>query len=528
MPVLKPKYWTVLLLCLALLLLAGCAGVPQSPGQSAPARRFPADSTEVTAVLEASELSELDDLSQLQRVDLSGSTCYAEIAAWAAAHPNVSVRYTVALPDGRTVDNSTASLDLSGLSSENAGKTLPLLRYLPALQSVDLGGQGANDLTPENVLDFMSAYPNVNFSYGLSLQGRALTLDETSLDLSSASNSEIEALLPWLPYMNQMQKINLGEGDEAESSRIPWDTVGAIRRACPWSELDYSFTLFGRALTLNETYLDLNHVNMDDQGALVKAVTVCMPHLQTLDMDFCGVDNEHMAAIRDALPNTDVIWRIWFGTGYSVRTDVEKILASNPDKCGELNKATTEALKYCTKVKYLDLGHNDQLDDISFCAYMPDLEVLVLAMGGFHDLSPLANCPKLEYLEIQTAGVSDLRPLSGLKNLRHLNICYNFTLMDITPLYELTELERLYIGIYDPVPPEQIEEMQRRAPQCKIVTDIEDPVDGGWRYVAYDALGGGIADPRYALLREQFGYGSAPYCYAYIENDPLYYPHGQS
>jgi hypothetical protein len=78
--------------------------------------------------------------------------------------------------------------------------------------------------------------------------------------------------------------------------------------------------------------------------------------------------------------------------------------------------------------------------------------------------------------------------------------------MDITPLYELTELERLYIGIYDPVPPEQIEEMQRRAPQCKIVTDIEDPVDGGWRYVAYDALGGGIADPRYALLREQMLY----------------------
>ena len=31
--------------------------------------------------------------------------------------------------------------------------------------------------------------------------------------------------------------------------------------------------------------------------------------------------------------------------------------------------------------------------------------------------------------------------------------------------------------------------------------------------------------PRYELLREQFEYGSAPYCYSYIDSDPLYYPH---
>jgi Leucine-rich repeat (LRR) protein len=374
----------------------------------------------------------------------------------------------------------------------------------------------------------MSAYPNVNFSYGLSLQGRALTLDETSLDLSSASNSEIEALLPWLPYMNQMQKINLGEGGEAESSRIPWDTVGAIRRACPWSELDYSFTLFGRALTLNETYLDLNHVNMDDQGALVKAVTVCMPHLQTLDMDFCGVSDEAMADIRDSLPNAEVVWRIWFGKGiyggYSVRTNVTKILASNPDKAGELNPETTKALKYCTKVKYLDLGHNDQLSDISFCAYMPELEVAIFANGRYHDLTPLTHCPNLEYLELQYGAVSDLSPLAELKNLRHLNIAWNFTLMDISPLYDL-DLERLWIGEYNPVSPAQVAEMQRRHPDCEINTTTADATEGGWRYLGYDEEGFTIVAPRYEELRRQFEYDSAPYCYSYLENDPLYYPH---
>ena len=255
-----------------------------------------------------------------------------------------------------------------------------------------------------------------------------------------------------------------------------------------------------------------------------------MPELTLLDMDFCEVSDEAMADIRDSLPKAEVVWRIWFGNehrnGYSVRTNVTRILASNPGRGGELTAENTRSLKYCTKVIYLDLGHNDQLTDISFVRCMPDLEVAVLAMGGFSDLSPLADCPKLEYLEIQTGAVSDLRPLSGLKNLRHLNIAWNFALTDITPLYELTELERLWIGGYDPVPREQVEEMQRRAPNCVINTTTSNPTEAGWRYVSFNEEGYGIPHPRYALLRKQFDYGSAPYCYSYPEYDPLYYPHG--
>ena len=48
------------------------------------------------------------------------------------------------------------------------------------------------------------------------------------------------------------------------------------------------------------------------------------------DRDYCGVSNEAMAQIRDENPNVEVVWRIWFGENYSVRTDVERILASKP------------------------------------------------------------------------------------------------------------------------------------------------------------------------------------------------------
>ena len=39
-----------------------------------------------------------------------------------------------------------------------------------------------------------------------------------------------------------------------------------------------------------------------------------------------------------------------------------------------------------------------------------------------------------------TSRLHDLRPLANLKNLKHLNICYNFAVTDITPLYGLTQL----------------------------------------------------------------------------------------
>ena len=357
--------------------------------------------------------------------------------------------------------------------------------------------------------------------------GTLLPADTRELDLTEAPTAE--NLLP-LVLLPELETVELGSCADAAESELDWDALAVAVAACPQAQFHYAFKLYGKSFDLQSTEMDLNHITMTDEGALVKKVALCMPELSLLDMDFCEVSDEAMADIRDSLPNTEVIWRIWFGNGrrggYSVRTNVTKILASNPDKAGELTPENTRSLQYCTKVKYLDLGHNDQLTDISFVRYMPDLEVAVLAMGGFNDLSPLADCPKLEYLEIQTSAASDLRPLAGLTNLRHLNIGYIFSLTDITPLYNLTELERLWIGAYDPVPREQIEEMQRRAPNCEIDYTTTDPTGGNWRYVGTDTQGHGILHPRYALLHEQFEYGRAPYCYSYLSNDPLYYPHG--
>lgn len=351
------------------------------------------------------------------------------------------------------------------------------------------------------------------------LNGHTYRYDTHSVDLSGITPVGLRDVAQMLSALPELETICLG--DES-TCRLSWARIGWLRDACPEAEIDYAFTFYGKSLNLKDETVDIKRVQVGDEAAHVYEVVRCMKNLKTLDMDSCGVSNEAMAALRDKLPGVNVVWRVNFGDKYSTRTDVEMILASAPDLAGELIHENTENLKYCTKVKYLDLGHNNLMDTIDFVRYMPDLEVAILAMSFVDDFSALAECPKLEYLELFTTRLHDLTPLSGLKNLRHLNICYNFAINDISPLYSLTELERLWIGCYDPVPPEQIEQMQACAPNCIINVTTKDPTEEGWRIKLKSKSGWTEYDDRYELLREQFDhYTESSYCFYWT--DPLYW-----
>lgn len=337
----------------------------------------------------------------------------------------------------------------------------------------------------------------------------------TTVDLTAVTDDSAAAYADCLKKLPGLVLLELGAQREA----LSWDSVVLITGSCPQVGVNYSFTYCGKEFRLADTRMDLNHCPIDDGGELLLKIVACMPNLRWLDMDSCGVPDGDMERIRDALPNAQVVWRIWFGDTYSVRTDTERILASRPSSGGVISDGDGRTLGYCTKVKYLDLGNNGQLKDISFVKSMPELEVLIMANTGLRDLSPLTDCPELEYLEIQDSDVSDLSPLSSMEKLRHLNICNCGGISDISPLFGLTGLERLWIGNGIGVPTEQAEQMRAAVPGCLVDTSASNAIEGMWR----SAVKGEMypLHPRYVLLREQFG-GYTDEAYSFWWNDPKY------
>ena len=342
-----------------------------------------------------------------------------------------------------------------------------------------------------------------------------------SLNLAYATPEEISRVIAALPSLPNLHSLILGFA-AAEEPLVSWDQIRMIQEARPDLDIDYSFSINGFSFRLSDEILNLSHLTFTDEGALAVKIASCMPNLRIIDMDSCGVSDEAMAGIRDRFPDVEVIWRVYFGNAYSARTDVIKILMSNPDRDYALmDDNALRSLKYCTKVKYLDIGHLSAVTDCSWAANMPELETLIIAMTAIKDISALANCPKLNYLEFQTSCACDLRPLSGLTELKDLNICYDFALRDIRPLYGL-DLDRLWIGCLTPIPSEQIAEYQSLHPNCKINTTTIDPTEEEWR-ICND----GLAAERYRKLSEEFDYHSFPQCYAYNENDPCFWQRTQ-
>lgn len=513
--VIKKKTFAVLLAFALCTLLCGCAERVKFDNKN-----VSADITEVALVLQEGETYKLDELPQLVRADLSGSVCYDEITAWMAEHPNVDVTYTVTFPDGTVVDNHATNVALGALDEAGVAATAEQLAYLPELKTLDLSSAG---LSPADAATIAAVCPDAEVVYSCQLLGQTLTLTSEKVDLRGISAADVDAVISTLSALPNIHSATLGTESDCSLS---WEDLAALVQGCPDVDFDYSFTLYGKAFTLLDETIDINHIQVDDRGALICRIIPAMKNLNFLDMDFCGVGNEDMAAIRDAFPNVKVVWRVWFAENYSVRTNVEKILASKPSAGGLVTDRDGEALKYCTDVKYLDLGHNEYITDISFVAYMPKLQVAILAMNKIKDLSPLANCTELEYLELQTnPNITDLTPLANCTKLEHLNIanCRNFS--DITPILGLDNLKRFWLGCSAPVPQEQKDEFVRLHPDCEFNTTVwNDPTSEGWRIDHVDPWTNQVYhDERYDQLIEEFGYLTGDY--SLISKDPLYFPH---
>ena len=372
-------------------------------------------------------------------------------------------------------------------------------------------------------------YPN-----GFDICGKHYTTESVSIDMTGASEEDINKFCEAAPHMVMLKSVEFGN---EETDKVSWEALALMREAAPDAAFNYSFSLYGQPMTLETEYIDLRQISVDDNGAAVMAALPCMTNCKYLDMDRSGVDNEHMEIIRDTFPNVKVVWRVYFSTmDYSCRTDVKTILASLTgvgDYAGFTNEESEKPLFYCTDVVNLDVGHNSNMRSLAFLKYMPNLEVFITYENYLRDISDLAYCKKLRYLELFVSSMYDCSVIAELDNLTDLMLCACYNLSDISalvPADKLTKLERFYIaGTASYIPSEQIEEFKKNHPNCEVNT-TENSVGEHWRFID-TSIGNSVENrqPRYQEMCEIFHYNADNrQAYNFSSNDPYFTtPHGQ-
>jgi len=374
------------LLLVALLAFTGCGKLAEQHDPNLDVL----DYTLVAA--DAAALQELDVYANLQTLDLRGSDCYEAIESYIASHPQVQVTYDVAVA-GVRYSPDVAQLKLED-GSYNLEELLAVMKHLPKLESLELPKTG---LSVEQLASITEAYPNLTVSYSVELLGQEVSSDLTELDLSGLTPADLdENLLEKLRLLSGVTNVQLMTA-EGTTNFAPVD-VKLLMDAMPGAAMNYSFQLFGQTVTTADERVEFKSADIYNEGVPeIRAALDILPNCTYFLLDNCGIDNEVLAQLRDDYPDTKIVWRVFWSSKHHVLTDTEMIVAN------KVKSETVHVLKYCTEVKYLDLGHSEGLKDIEFVRYMPNLVILIISDCRITDLSPVENCKDLEMIEIVKA-----------------------------------------------------------------------------------------------------------------------------
>ena len=424
----------------ACLLLAGCGGskqeavpdmteiitLPTAPAATETPTNPKEEIETLTVVLSAGEMYTLDQYPNLKSVDLTGSTCYATICEYVAAHPKVDVTYTVTL--GSTEVSSKASSVVLEPGAFSYDVLMENLQYLPNLATISLPSV---NLTPEQIDALLTAYPGVTLDYSVSLFGQDIPLSTAHLDLGSMTAAQVGEACEKLGMLTNLTEVTLG-------SSLSMEDVAKLQDAAPNITFRYNFTLFGKTLSTTDEEVIYKNQSIGNEGEpQIRQALAILDNCQRFVLDNCKLDYEVLAKIReDFRDGPKVVWRVYFGVDsrYNQLTDDDTLRAVynvTDDTCGPM--------KYCEGVKYMDIGHNEYLTDLSFVAYMPELEVMIASGCAVTELVGFENCKKLTWLELASClKLQNIDSLAGCESLQYLNLCYtkvtSYMALDSLPL----------------------------------------------------------------------------------------------
>jgi len=382
---------------------------------------------ELKVVMEAGQLYTLDSYPNLKRVDLSGSTCYAAILDFMQKHPELDVTFTVDL-GGTAVASDAVSVQLPA-NAMDYDTLMENLAFLPNLTTLSLPGITLNSQQIEALLE---RYPDLAMEYTVELFGSTYGQEVTNLDLTAMTRGQVAEAAQKLGLLTNLTDVELG-------SSLDLEDVAALQDAAPRTVFHYTFSMFGKTLsTTDETVEYKNQSIGNDAEADIRRALAVLDNCTRFVLDNCGLDNDVLAGIReDFRDGPKVVWRVYFGVDgrYNVLTDTDTLRAVY-----NVTDSTCGPMRYCEDVKYMDIGHNEYLTDLSFVSYMPNIEVLIASEAAVVTLPEgMANCKSLTWLELAYCyKLENIDALAGCDSLRFLNISYskvtNYMALDSLPL----------------------------------------------------------------------------------------------
>jgi len=411
-------------------------------------------------------------------LDLRGvSLSPAEADALRLAYPDKEILWRV--PIGEELFDS----DVTELALPSASEAeLKMLRYLPKLQHLDARGSDSH----EALFAFADANPEITLLWDVALRSIRVPGDAETLDVSDASLVQVEAVLPMLKELKTVSMRDFGL------------SLAQMRRLeASYSSLAFEWAvvpLFGEAISPGLTELDFTDKALADTVELAEALPF-LPAVERVYMLNTGLDNEQLVTLCDLFPGILFVWEVQL-KHHVIRTDTIAFSTLNPTKYQKVKNADgsssfaqrswprltdedTWVFRYCRELIALDVGHN-YISDLSFLEPLTKLQALIVADNKIEDISPIANLTELIYLELFMNRISDLTPLLGLTKLKDLNISEMQVAPDLSPLYQMTGLERLWYTLSRNTREEE-RALAAALPDCKCNYTAKHSTGDGWR-----------------------------------------------
>jgi len=427
----------------------------------------------------------------LRKIDASGCRDYAHLEQLALVLTECEVAYQVNL-GSVSADPGAKELTLESGSFE-FDTLLENLVYLPQVEAIHFP---KTDLTQEQKQALAEQFPDIAVSCTVEILGKEYDMKTTALDLSGMTSANVDAVADQLGVLPELAEVQLM--DSANSSHLTLEDVQKLKLAAPQVQFHYSFDFYGVTVSTSDQEVILKRLNVDaipGDGfadklcALLDVMSDCervvVDSLSQYDKIWKHITCEELGKIREEYRDrTKLVWRVYFGDNGSSLTDAQVLRAVYG-----LVDDNSHDLVYCENVRYLDLGHNDQLDYMDFLSGMTDLEVAILSGAPLKSLDPIASCKNLKFLEIANCiYLPDINVLKNCTQLEMLNISFT-RFEDLSPINDLNLTHLTTVKTPNVVregeevkPSEALQAFMDAHPDCWTVYKGDQPYGTGWRY----------------------------------------------